>query len=148
MIVADVNLLVYAYRLESDRHDRAAAWLAETLSGGDDVALIDVVLSGFLRIVTNAKIFADPAPASHALDFVETIVSATRSRWVAASPSAWRKMRELVSSDRGLRGNLIPDAFLAAVTISQGARLATCDRGFARFPGLEWFDPLSGRAWR
>ncbi len=142
MIVTDINLLVYAYRPESDRHELAKAWLSDTLAGREDLALIDVVMAGFLRIVTNIKIFADPAPTAHALTFVDAIVSARHARWVDSSPATWRTMRELISHDRGLRGNLIPDTLLAAITIAQGARLATCDHGFARFPGLTWFDPL------
>lgn len=143
MIVTDINLLVYAYRPESDRHELAKAWLTDALAGREDIALIDVVLSGFLRIVTSAKIFADPAPTDHALSFVDAIVSAGHGRWVDSSPASWRTMRELISRDRGLRGNLIPDTLLAAITIAQGARLATCDRGFARFTGLTWFDPFA-----
>lgn len=30
----------------------------------------------------------------------------------------------------------------AALTVEHGLRLATTDHGFARFPRLEWFDPL------
>ncbi len=143
MIVADVNLLVYAYRPESDRHDAAATWLAKTLSGQEEVALLDVVLAGFLRIVTNARIFSDPAPASHALRFVEAVVAASRAQWVPSNPATWRTVRELIDHDRQLHSNMIPDTLLAAISIAHGARLATCDRGFARFPGLSWFDPLT-----
>lgn len=143
MIVADVNLLVYAYRPESDRHDGAAAWLTNTLSGYEDVALLDVVLAGFLRIVTHAKVFENPAPTNHALGFVEAIYATSRARWITSAPATWRTMRELINHDRGLHGNMIPDTLLAAIAISHGARLATCDRGFARFPGLSWFDPLT-----
>ena len=143
MIVADVNLLVYAYRPESDRHELAAAWLATTLSGTEEVGLLDVVLGGFLRIVTNSKIFADPAPANHALSFVEALAAASKARWVPSTPAIWRTLRELIDHDSRLHGNMIPDTLLAAITIAHGARLATCDRGFARFPGLRWFDPLN-----
>ncbi len=143
MIIADVNLLVYAYRPESDRHDSAAMWLANTLSGGEDIALLDVVLGGFLRIVTNSKIFDDPAPADHALSFVEALAGASRARWIPSTPAAWRTVREMINHDRGLHGNMIPDTLLAAITIAHGARLATCDRGFARFSGLSWFDPVT-----
>lgn len=41
------------------------------------------------------------------------------------------------------RGGIVPDAHLAAVAIEHGAAVATRDRGFARFRGLRWLDPLS-----
>ncbi|MDQ3642021.1 MAG: hypothetical protein M3450_11325 [Actinomycetota bacterium] len=37
----------------------------------------------------------------------------------------------------------MPDAHLAAVAVAHGCRLATADRGFARFPALDWFDPAT-----
>jgi predicted nucleic acid-binding protein len=40
-----------------------------------------------------------------------------------------------------LAGNDINDAWLAALAIEQGATLVSLDRGFARFPGLSWFQP-------
>jgi predicted nucleic acid-binding protein len=48
-----------------------------------------------------------------------------------------------ISQDHGIRGNLVPDAYLAALAVSHGCRLATSDRGFARFPGLDFFDPVT-----
>ncbi len=65
------------------------------------------------------------------------------ARWVPSTPRTWQVLRRLADQDRNLRGNLVPDAFLAATAIWQGARLATCDRGFARFPDLDWYDPLA-----
>ena len=49
----------------------------------------------------------------------------------------------LVDQDGGITGNVVPDAHLAAVALTYGCRLATADRGFARFPGLDWFDPAA-----
>ncbi len=143
MILIDINLLVYAYRVEADRHVLAAEWLTATLSGTQDISLIDDVLAGFLRIVTNPKIFVDPAPSQHALGFVEALIASPRARWTSSSQATWRTLRTLVDHDRGLRGNLIPDTVLASTAIAHGMRLATCDRGFARFPDLDWFDPLA-----
>jgi predicted nucleic acid-binding protein len=41
-----------------------------------------------------------------------------------------------------VRGPLATDAQLAALTIEYGGVLHTTDRGFARFPGLRWINPL------
>jgi predicted nucleic acid-binding protein len=41
-----------------------------------------------------------------------------------------------------VRGPDATDAQLAAMTIEYGGVLHTTDRGFARFPGLRWVNPL------
>ncbi len=141
MIVLDVNVVVYAYRREAEQHDRYASWLSELVAGGDDIGLAEGTLIGFTRIVTNARIVGDPAPAADALGFVGALRGAPRARALAASPATWDAFAAVVRADPAVRGNLVPDAWLAALTISNGGRLATADRGFARFDGLDWFDP-------
>ena len=63
---------------------------------------------------------------------------------MASTPATWAALARLVSEDRGLRANLVPDTYLAALAITHGCRLATADRGFARFGGLDFFDPVAG----
>lgn len=98
-------------------------------------------LTEFLRIVTNPRIYGDPAPTSAALAFVTTVRRARRGRWVAASDAVWARFRSLVDADAQIRGNLVPDAWLAALAMGHGCHIATADRGFARFDGLDHFDP-------
>ncbi|MGH3537378.1 MAG: PIN domain-containing protein [Pseudonocardiaceae bacterium] len=66
---------------------------------------------------------------------------AQRARWLPSSDAAWTELERLVEQDRGLRGNLVPDALLAALARAHGCRIATADRSFARFPGVRTFDP-------
>jgi predicted nucleic acid-binding protein len=42
----------------------------------------------------------------------------------------------------GVRGDLVPDAHLAALAIEHGLTLCSTDGDFARFPGLRWLNPL------
>ncbi len=42
----------------------------------------------------------------------------------------------------GVRGDLIPDAYLAALAIESGCEWATTDRDCSRFEGLKWRHPL------
>ena len=143
MILPDVNVLVYAYRREAEDHDAYAAWLTTLVAGQDELALADHCLTGFLRIVTSPRIFTDPAPAAKALGFVDRLRRARRGRPIAATPSTWDVLAGHIGRDRNVRGNLMPDAYLAALAISHGCRLATADRGFARYTGLEFFDPVA-----
>jgi len=143
VILPDVNVLVYAFRREAPEHEAYAAWLTRLVAGADSLALHDIPLLGLLRIVTNPRIVATPAPAALALRFVSRLTAARRAYWLPCGPLAWSQVGELAAGDRGVAGNLVPDAFLAALAITHGCRLATADRGFARFPGLDWFDPAA-----
>ncbi len=143
MILPDVNVLVYAFRREAQMHDRYSAWLGEVVAGGEELALLDHSLIGFVRIVTNRRIFPKPAPAELALDFVTRLRQAPRARWLPAGKPSWDSLDRLVLQDQGIVGNLVPDAHLAAVALAHRCRLATADRGFARFPALNWFDPAA-----
>lgn len=87
MIRLDVNVLVYAFRREAEHHRVYAGWLAEVVAGTQDLALHDVSLTGFVRIVTNGRIMPTPAPMAAALEFVERLVSARRARWLSSGPA-------------------------------------------------------------
>jgi toxin-antitoxin system PIN domain toxin len=143
VILADVNVLVYAFRLEASRHQVYAEWLTNIANGADELALHSIPLAGFLRIVTNARIFERPSPTPLALDFVQRLVAAPRSRWIAAPDATWAHFDALARNDPAISGNLVPDALMAALALAHGCRLATADRGFARYPGLAWFDPAA-----
>ena len=42
----------------------------------------------------------------------------------------------------GARGNLVTDAYLAAIVIESGCELITLDSDFERFAGLKWRRPF------
>lgn len=143
MILPDVNVLVHAFRVDAPAHEVYARWLGDVVNGADDLALHDAVLAGFVRVVSNPRVFDDPAPAAVAADFVAWVRDAPRARWVPSGHATWQAFGRLVDGDPAIRGNLVPDAHLAALALTHGARLATADRGFARYPGLRWFDPAA-----
>lgn len=141
MILPDVNTLVYAFRRDTEHFEDYAGWLNATMAGSEPIFLPDVVLTGFLRVVTNRKIFSDPAPAPAALSFVETLRTSPVGRGLNPTDAAWRQLARFVATDPYLVGNLVPDAWIAALAVASGARVATADAGFARFEGLSWFSP-------
>jgi len=141
VILPDVNVLVYAFRREAEHHQRYAAWLARMIAGADELALHDTVLAGVARLVTNPRIFADPAPILVTLEFLARIRGARRARWLSSGEATWTELEQLVHHDRGLRASLVPDTLLAALARAHGCQIATADRGFARFPGVHSFDP-------
>lgn len=141
MVLPDVNVLVYAFREDAVDHDRYHGWLDEVVNGNASFGLADLVLSGFLRVVTHPAVFKTPTPMAEALRFVETIQSAPNARLVTPGPRHFEIFTGLCRL-RGVRGNLVPDAFLAALAIESGCEWVTADKDFARFPGLRWRHPL------
>jgi len=141
VILPDVNVLVAAAHRDAVDHRVYADWLPEVLAGPEPVALVEPVLTGALRVLTSPRVFADPMPPDAAWDFVAVVRRSRACQPLPADPIAWDKLRELVDADRFVRGNVIPDAWIAALALVNGARVATADRGFGRFSGLSFFDP-------
>jgi toxin-antitoxin system PIN domain toxin len=141
MRLVDVNVLVYAHRLDTPRHEDYAAWLRGLLAGQEPYGVSDLVLSGFLRVVTNPKVFKQPTLIETALGF--TAVIRTQPNCVPVEPGRrhWDIFTGLCRS-AGVKGNLIPDAYFAALAIESGSEWVTTDRDFSRFPGLRWRHPL------
>lgn len=144
MILCDVNVLVYAHKEGADRHNEFLAWLEGVLGGEEAFGVADLVLSGFIRIVTHPRIFDPPSTLTEAVAFAEAVRSADPAVTVAPGPRHWGIFTDL-SARAGARGNLVPDAYLAALAIESGSEWITTDRDFARFPGLRWRHPLSKR---
>jgi uncharacterized protein len=141
VILADVNVLIYAFDEDAREHERYRNWLISALSDAQPFALVDTILAGFVRIVSSARIYDAPTPAVEALAFVDALIHSPAAAWVRPNQTAWRVLSDLAEQDAGIGGNRVPDAYLAALAIANGARLATADRGFSRYPGLAWFDP-------
>lgn len=141
MILADINVLVYAHRQDLSQHQRFSDWLREEVGSGRGYALCDASLTGFLRIVTNGRIFENPTPLDVALQVIEELRGQPGAIHLSPGPRHWPLFTELCSAV-GARGNDFPDAYLAALAIESGSELITADRGFGRFPGLRWSCPV------
>ena len=141
MILCDVNVLVYAFREDAKDHDRYHAWLIERLRADEPVGYNSVIDSGFLRIVTHQRIYQPPSEPETAFAFLQDVRNAPVSAPVQEGPRHW-DIFERLCLKAGARGNLVPDAYFAALAIEHGATLYSADRGFARFPGLRWQHPL------
>jgi toxin-antitoxin system PIN domain toxin len=149
VILPDVNVLVYAFREGEEKSAKYQAWLTDLVCGADELALLDSVLTGFVRVVTDVRIADPPATMPRALSFIADLRAAAKPRWLQPGPSVWETFDSLVSQDRMVRGShdrsvnghRVPDAWIAANAIVHGAVLATADRAFDRFHGLRWFDP-------
>ena len=131
----DVNVLVNAFRQDAEYHHQCRAWLDNALSGGEQVAFSELVLSGVLRILTHSKIFMPPTPTNAAIAFVDALLAQPMSITLRPGSGHWRIFRGLLSR-MNLRGNKIPDAYHAALALEHGCEWVTLDRGFSAYPGL------------
>lgn len=142
MILPDVNVLVLSHRADQDDHDAVREWLEREVNSDRPFALADAAVAGFVRIVTNARIYHRPTSLATAVAFVDGLVEQPTCVPVAAGARHWPIFSRLLR-DADARGNLVPDAHLAAVAIEHGATVASRDRGFARFPGVRVVDPMT-----
>lgn len=141
MILLDVNVLVHAFRADAPRHVEFRQWLQERLAAHEPFGISELVLSGALRILTHPRVFNPPTPLPAALAFAEAVRAHQNCVLVSPGPRHWRIFTHLCTSSYA-KGNLIPDAYLAAIAIENGAELISTDRDFARFAGLRWRHPL------
>jgi toxin-antitoxin system PIN domain toxin len=142
VLIVDVNVLVYAHRPESPQHASCREWLQQAVLGPEPFGVVDSVLASFLRIVTHHRVFLEPTPTATALAFCDGVKSAPAAMPVQPGPDHWQVFSDLLTGTTA-RGNLVPDAYLAALAIEQGATFVTTDAGFARFPALRRTSPLS-----
>ncbi len=144
-MLVDANLLLYATNSADPRHPPAAEWLTARLNGGRRVGIAWTSLIAFLRISTHPRVFPRPLDPRDAWRHVED--------WLAV-PVVWAPepgvghgplLGELVTR-HDVRGNLIPDAHLAALALEHGLMVCSADTDFARFPEVRWQDPLAAGA--
>lgn len=142
MILLDANLLLYAVNSDAPLHRKARAWLEQTLSGSEAVALSWNVILAFLRLTTRQGLFRNPLSPDRAFDLVAAWLERPPVTVIDPGPRHFMILRGLLTP-LGTAGNLTSDAHLAALAIEHGAELCSCDADFARFPGLHWQNPLA-----
>lgn len=94
-----------------------------------------------VRVLTHPRIFAPPTPIARALKYVDALRAQPNAVLVSPGTRHWEIFAYLCQ--RGdARGNLVADAYHAALAVEHGCEWITTDRDFARFPGLRWQHPL------
>ena len=126
----------------SPDHERYRDWLRDAVGGDEPLAVSDLVLSSFLRVVTHPTIFAEPEPLESALAFANSLRGAPDCPPVSPGNRHW-EIFERLCRESGVRGKLVPDAYFAALAIESGSEWITTDRDYSRFPGLRWRHPLA-----
>ncbi len=135
-----MNVVFYAHRAEYPQHSISRAWLEDLLSSGDSFAATDAVLSAVARLATNHRWIDNPSTLEEVFSLCKEIRGAPG--WVDLSPGPhhW-EIFERLCLGADARGDLVPDAFLAALAIENDCELISFDRGLRRFPGLRISPP-------
>ena len=144
MNLFDVNVLIHAHRQDLPQHEQAREWWEACINRVETFGMSELVLSGFLRIVTNKRAFRIPTPLEEALRAIDAIRQRGNHVAIRPGPRHFDIFTELCRSGN-VKGKLVADAYFAALAMEHGCRWASYDRDFARFPGLDWIDPAGSR---
>lgn len=140
MILPDVNVLVHAFRTDASSHALCRSWLDLVVNGESRYAMSPQVLSAVVRVTTHPRVFKQPSPLDEVLQFTELLLGQPHCIRVQPAEGHWEIFTRLCR-EADARGNLVPDAWFAAMAIEAGCEWVTLDRDYARFPGLKWRPP-------
>lgn len=140
-LLLDVNLLVFAKSAALPQHGAARQWFDETLTGAHRVGLPWETLCGFLRLVTNGRIFPRPMTAEAAWAQVEEWLALPQV-WVPGPVPTHAQILGRLVRDHDATSKRVPDAHLAAIAIGHGLCLCSADDDFRQFSGLRFLNPL------
>jgi len=139
----DVNVLLYASDRASDRHAQARRVVESCAAGPEILCLAWPTLMSYVRIATHPRIFSAPLSPDEALGNVSALVGLPHVRTVSELDGFLEAYKH-VAGEMPVRGNLVPDAHVAAILFQHGVRtLYTNDRDFGKFHSLDVRDPFA-----
>ena len=142
MILVDANILLYACNAAADQHVESRNWLDGKLNGAAPVGLPWISVLAFLRIATNPRAFRTPLTMPTAWGQVSNWLSA-ETAWTPEPTERHAELFGQLLALPGIYANLVTDAHLATLAIEHGLTLCSTDGDFARFPALNWLNPLA-----
>ena len=140
MILPDVNVLVNAFRRDTDEHALCRRWLESVVNGDSRYGMSPQVLSGVIRVATHPRVFSQPSGLDEVIRFCELLMDEPHCVLIGPGQQHWSIFSRLCK-EADARGNLASDAWFAALAIESGCEWITLDRDYARFTGLGWCLP-------
>jgi toxin-antitoxin system PIN domain toxin len=139
----DVNVLLHASDSASPAHATARRFLGEAAAGGDLFCLGWPTVMSYLRMATHPRLFGAPLAPAEALANIQGLARLPHVR-LLAEEDGFLDVYSEVTSAFPVRGNLVPDAHLAALLKQHGVRtLFTRDTDFLKFAFLDVKDPFA-----
>jgi len=138
----DVNILLYASDQSSPRHPAATRFMRDRVTDLELFCVAWPTIMSYLRISTHPSIFSNPLSPDQALSNVEFLLGLPRVR-VISEGEGFLNVYQEVTGHFPVRGNLVPDAHLAALLRQHGVQsLYTTDADFKKFDFLHVRDPF------
>lgn len=141
-MLVDANLLLFAINPGSPFHAAAKRWLEDQLNGPRRIGLPWQSLGAVVRIATHQRAFDRPLSPSEAWNQVAEWLGAPTT-WIPEPGKGFEEIAGRIIADHDVRGNVVPDALLAALALEHGLTVCSADSDFARFTGVRWENPLS-----
>lgn len=142
MILADVNVLIYAFRSDMAQHSVCKRWLDQVVASDAQFGLSPLALSAVARITTNPRIFKQPSPVDEVFAYCASLLGQPHCEIVRPGDRHWAIFTR-VCTESGTRGARMTDAWFAALAIEHSCTWITYDRDYARFPDLDWRQPTT-----
>lgn len=139
LFVPDANVLIHALREQSPDHQACRQWLLKATAQGHAIGITELVEVALLRIPTLPRL--QLVPMSAVLGFWKDDLLRYPQTCRLGAGSGHPAILTRFIRELNLCGNDINDAWLAALVTEHKATLVSTDKGFARFPGLDWLDP-------
>lgn len=138
----DSNILLFSSNTASPHHEKAREFLRRCVERPELMYLTWPTVLAYLRIATHPSIFAAPLTPSEAMTNIEALLERPHIRAVGELDGFLNAFK-VASQGVVVRGNLVPDAHLAAILLQHGIRtLYSNDRDFRKFSFLKVVDPL------
>jgi uncharacterized protein len=137
VILPDVNVLLYAFRSDAENHAAYRNWLEGVLNGEMAYGMSPQVLASVIRLATHPRIFVRPDSLADAVAFASVLLDQPHCQLIQPGPRHWGIFTRLCQRANAY-GNLVQDAWMAALAIESGCEWITNDRDYARFDGLQW----------
>lgn len=142
MIFPDINLLIYAYDSSSEHHKASAEWLESVLNGNVPVCFSWHTIMGFVRILTTVRMVRKPLTTEEAVEIAGEFIALPNSRILQPGENHFKVFSRLAKA-AGISGVRLADAHIAALAIEHGAAVASADKDFRVFDGLNLINPLA-----
>lgn len=138
----DLNVLLLASNTDAPEHAAARGFLERQTARPELLCLAWTTLMGYLRIATHPSVFARPLAPREAMANVRTLLGLPQARPLA-EVEGFFGVYERITGGQAVRGNLVPDAHLAAILYQHGVTtLYTRDADFRRFDFLDLRAPF------
>ncbi|HEX9519268.1 MAG TPA: TA system VapC family ribonuclease toxin, partial [Streptosporangiaceae bacterium] len=119
MRMFDVNVLVHGFRPDAEQHEEFRTWLEQQVAGPEAFGVSELVLSGFIRVVTHPSVFDPPSGLADCLLATQQIRDHPNCVSLRPGGRHWGIFSDLCRVT-GSVGNAVADAYRAALAIEHG----------------------------